>query len=413
MANFNPAGLFVTEVALNEVFVRDSLAENILRLDPNGDAQIYAMTGDFKSKKAYNVLHGYTQKKRLFPSVVVDDATDLNSTDTALVVDDVNGVVPGMVFQVPATGELIRVTAIVSATALTIQRGIGRIAAGVILDNAVLFGIGTAYERASARPTEMSIAPVFVPNYTVIVRNAWAMSDTDAEIMTINGWNNLAENKLDAAMLHAQYIEGWIIWGQPKIPTADAGAGNRLRSATQGVIDAVKQYADASNTTQLGSTTTYEQLETALEPMFTFNSELGSRGVRAGFCGNNAFKVIQHIGRKQTANQQILNEMTNNLGMRWHKVIIGIGVVNLMIHPMLNGVPGHSNTMIVVDLPAMSLAYLGDRNAKREEYTAEGRNTDAGRDAIGGSITTEFATEIRNPDGCGYLTNFTAGAASS
>lgn len=409
MSNFNPVGLFVSEVALDQVFIEDSLAEAILRLTPNGDAQIYAMTGDFRSKTAKNVLHGYTQKRRLFPSLTVDDATDLNATDTVLVVDSSVGAVPGLVYQVPATGELIRVTAVDSATQVTIQRGVGRIAAGNILDDAVLFGIGTSYERASPRPTERSIAPVFVPNYTVIVRNAWAMSDTDKEIMTQNGWENVAESKMDAMGLHAQEIEGHIIWGQPKAPTADPAGGNRLRSMTQGVLDAIAQYAPG-NVTQLGATTTYEQLQAAVEGAFVWDSDMTSRGMRVGFCDNQAMKVIQEIARLEPANHQMLKPRDNNLGMTWTQYITYIGTVNLKIHPMLNGVAVPNGLMVLVDLPALSLAYLGDRNGKREEYFNQGTQSDAGRDAIGGSITTEFATEIRNPDGCAHIYNFTAGA---
>ena len=405
MTDFNPLGLFVTETALPAQLREDSLPDTILRLMPNGTAQIYALMGEFGNVKAKQVEHGYTTKTMRFPDLVVDDADNLNSTDTTLVVDDTDGAVEGMVYQVPATGELIRIASITNATTVVIQRGVGRIAAGNILNNAVLFGIGVSLPRASDRPKARSIPPVYVPNYTVIVRTAWALSGTDKATVTKFGWENVAESRKDAMMIHSQECEAHIIWGQPKAPTADPVTGT-LKSSTQGIIDAIKQYA-AANSTAAGGTTTYAQMVAAVEDAFQQQSDVSSQGLRVAFMDNQAMKVFNDLGRLYGEIQMTMKKNAW-IGMRWTEFVFYLGDIMLKIHPLMNGVASPAGECIILDLPTIRLAFMEGRNGLREEFDIKGNHT--GKDAVGGSITTEFATEVRSPGTCAHISGLTAAA---
>ena len=51
--------------------------------------------------------------------------------------------------------------------------------------------IGSAHAEAVNRPTARSIATAWVPNYTVLVRNAWAVSGTTAAELAEAGFDNV------------------------------------------------------------------------------------------------------------------------------------------------------------------------------------------------------------------------------
>jgi hypothetical protein len=67
--------------------------------------------------------------------------------------------------------------------------------------------------------------------------------------------------------------------------------------------------------------------------------------------------------------------------------------------------------LLIMDMPALKLAYLEGRDTKSEEYGTNGKITENGVDAVGGSLTSELAVELTNPYSCGLITGLTAGAA--
>ena len=60
---------------------------------------------------------------------------------------------------------------------------------------------------------------------------------------------------------------------------------------------------------------------------------------------------------------------------------------------------------IIVDLPSFNLAYLGNRKTKAIDLLGEN-----GVDAVGGTLTTEVTTLVKNAQAFSALYNFTAAA---
>lgn len=137
------------------------------------------------------------------------------------------------------------------------------------------------------------INPVRTLNYTQIFRNTWAIPGTMAAINTTVGMGNAGESKEDAQIFHAQDIETSLLFGQRFQGTADG----QFISAMDGVVESVRRLAPAANTTTAGGTTNYDQLETAFDPMFNTNGGGKSGNVRTAFCGGDAIKIINKIGR--------------------------------------------------------------------------------------------------------------------
>lgn len=377
-----------------------SFAGTILRRFPNGSAPMFALTSQSGRSRAKSTTHGYFTKTMLFVAITSSAAL---VGDTNLVVSSTAGITAGMVLFNTRTSENVRVSAVVDATNLTITRAFGRIAAAAVNAADKWISVGTAFEEGSNRPTARRMSTVYVPNYTQIFRNAWALTDTARAMVAEMGYSNLAESRQDCMAFHSVDIESAMVWGQATMNTAGA---TPLHS-TQGIIDALEQYAPA-NTNAAGATTNYSQLVALVEPAFTSTANVGNPKGRVLFGDNKAIKVITDIGRKSGQVQIMQNE--TQFGMKYTSFQMYQGTLDLVIHPLFNGL-GMQGMALIMDMPAVKLAYMDGRDTKPEEYNTSGKLTENGTDAVGGSLTTELAVELINPYSCALITGLTAGVA--
>lgn len=381
-----------------------SFAGTILRLFPNGSAPMFALTSQTGKSSAKSTQHGYFSKTMTFIKTTITTAIASTAT-TSLEVASSAGMTVGMVLYFPSVRENVLVTAITDATNIVVKRGFGRTAAQAsIADDAVLFQVGTAFEEGSNRPTARQLGTTYIPNYTQIFRNAWGLTDTARASMSEQGYSNVAESRKDCSLFHATDIESAIIWGQPVAPAL--GAGGQPLHATQGVIDAMEQYAPG-NTNAASSTTTYDQLVALLEPAFAYSTDMANPKERTLFGDAQAIRVLNAIGVKSGQVQISMNE--TSFGMNFTKFKFYKGTVNLIEHPLMNGL-GQAGMALVMDMPALKLAYLEGRDTKAEEYGSNGKILESGVDGVGGSLTTELAVELINPYSCALITGLTAAA---
>lgn len=382
-----------------------SFAAQILRRFPNGTAPMFAMTSQSGKSRAKSSTHGYFSKTMTF--LVITMGTTALVGDTTLTFPSTAGIVPGMVFMNQRTLENVRVTAVNSATVVAVTRAFGRVAAAAVNNGDKWIQAGTAYEEGSNRPTARRLDTQYIPNYTQIFRNAWALTDTARASYAEMGISNIAENKNDCAMFHSTDIESAILYGQAIMNTAGATPIH----ATQGVIDALRQYA-SGNVNAAGSTTTFNQLVTLVESAFFYSTNLGNAKSRTAFCDNTAMKVMNQIGRASGQIQMTTKE--TKFGMKYVEFEFYLGTLELVIHPLLNGLQ-QTGTMLVMDMPALKLAYMEGRDTIPESYgvtpSQQGQVSDSGLDAQGGSLLSELAVELINPSSCALVTGLTAGIA--
>lgn len=405
-------GVFATPINPAELNKR-SFASTMMRLFPNGVAPIFALSSQTGRSKAVSSTHGYFTKTLTFASCYINNGAGYADSATTLTIDNGAGaaapdIQANHVLYLARTKEVFRVLSVAGGgTSITVAaRPFGRVANAALVDNDQLIVIGSAFEEGSARPTSRGLTTTYVPNYTQIFRNAWAVTDTARASLTEMGFSNIAENRQDGALLHAAEIESAILFGQPKMDTSTPSAPIH---ATQGIIDAVEQYAPTNVYTEAGGSTTYTELIDALEEAFTYSHDMGETTMRMSFAGAAAMKCINQIARLN-GTVQIMQGQTS-FGMRYMEFLFYKGTVIFKEHPILNGLPLQSGTNVVVDMPALKLAYLEGRDTKVEEYGGTGRNNANGVDAVGGSYTTEFAVELLNPAGCEVMYALAVGAA--
>jgi len=394
-------GIFNTSQNPAELNMR-SFAATLLRLFPNGSAPMLALSSQSGKSTAKASTHGYFSKTMTFIKTT-STAGDTN-VQTTLTIGSNVGMTVNMVLHNTRTRENFLVTAIpAGTTTITVTRAYGRVTAAALNAADSLIQVGTSYAEGSMRPAARQLATTYVPNYTQIFRNAWGLTGTAIASLSEQGYSNIAESRKDCSLFHSADIETAIIWGQPKMDTS----GAQPVHATQGIIDALEQYAPA-NTNTAGATTTYAQLVTLMEPAFRYSTDMSSSKQRVLFGDNQAIKVINDIGRL-SCQVQIMQSETS-FGMNFTKFRFHKGEIVIIDHPLMTEL-APVGTALVMDMPALKLAYMNGRDTQPEEYGSNGKVVELGTDGVGGSLLTELAVELVNPYSCALIEGLTAGAA--
>jgi hypothetical protein len=400
-------GIFNTSIITPDL-ARKSFAGMITRLMPNGAAPLFALTSMLNSETAVQSEHGFFTKTMIFPQLTIGAGGQL-STDTVFVVTSTQNVLPGMVMRVDSTGENILVQSIVSTTSVAVQRALGSIPAQAITAGTNLYQVGTAFEEASLRPNALAINPARITNLTQIFRNTWAISDTVRATQMIAGDTNVAENRQDCAAFHAADIEKALFFGQ-KFAGYKNGQPFRTMDGIYSMVSNLSYYPpsySSPNVTVAGSTTNYTQFEAAFDPAFNQATDPKVANERVLFVGGTAKKVINNIGRLNGTYYMVDGQ--TNWGLQFSTIKIARGTFRVIEHPLFNSNASWSKLAIAVDLSSFNVAYLGDRKTQNKEFNMNGQDAaDNGIDAVGGTLTTEVTTVIKNPPAFSIMTNLTA-----
>lgn len=399
-------GNFTTDLAAK------SFASMITRLMPNGTAPLFGLTSMLSSETALQVEHGFFSKTMIFPELKIDNGAGYSNVDTAMAVDSTTNLLPGMIMRVERTGENVIINTVVDATNITVTRGVGTVAAAAILDNDDFYQVGNAFEEASDRPLANNIIPVRVTNLTQIFRNTWSISGSAKATSVIAGDSTDAESRQDCAALHAADIEKSIFFGQKSSGTRN---GQPFRTAA-GLITMIEDpalypasYAGATNSWTAGATTNWSQLEGFLDPVFDQATDPKGANERVLFCGGDAKVVLNNIGRLN-GTYQLVDGQTN-WGLQFSTLTTSRGKFRLIEHPLFNTNAVWAKMAVGVDLPTFRLAYLAGRKTENMEFNTQGKiASDNGIDAVGGTLTTEVTTVVKNTPANVVIRNLTAAA---
>lgn len=407
-----PTGIFNTGNFTTDL-AKKSFAYMITRLMPNGSAPLFGLTSMLGEETAMQVEHGFFSKTMVFPEGKINNGAGYAAGATAFVLDSVDYLLVGMIMRVERTGENVIIDAINTGTnTITVTRAVGQVAAAAILDNDDLYQVGNAYEEASDRPIANNIVPVRVTNLTQIFRNTWAISGSADATEVIAGDTPTAESRQDCAAFHAADIEKAIFLGQKSQGTRN---GRPFRTM-DGLISMIENptyypasYGGATNSFTAGATTNWTQMLGFLDPVFDQATDPKGANERLLFCGGAAKLVINEIGRLNGTYQ--LMQGQTEFGLKFSTLITPRGNFQIIEHPLFNTNATWSKMAVAVDLPTFKLAYLKGRKTQNKEFNTSGNQAaDNGIDAIGGTLTTELTTVIKNvPANC-IIRNLTAAA---
>jgi len=401
-------GIF-TSGQLTQDLAKKSFASMITRLMPNGKAPLFGLTSMLPSDTALQTEHGFFTKTMLFPQLVL--AASATASDTILTVTSTTNVLPNMIMRVDTTGENLIVNAVISGTSVSVIRAVGTVSAQAISSAVSLFQVGNAFEEASLRPGSLVINPVRITNFTQIFRNTWAISDSVRSTMMLAGDTNVAESRQDCAAFHAADIEKAIFFGQRSQGTRNGQPFRTMDGLinTVGNLSYYPSYFSAVNVNTAGGTTNYTQLEGFLDPVFNQATDPKVANERVLFVGGTAKRVINNIGRLNGT--YYLSDGQTSYGLQFSTFKTARGTFNMIEHPLMNSNTSWSKMAVAVDLSTFRLAYLGDRKTQNKEFNQDADANDNGIDAVGGTLTTELTTVIKNPPANAVIYNLTAGAA--
>lgn len=403
-------GIFQSNLLAQDLAAK-SFAGMITRLMPNGNAPLFGLTSMLSADIALQAEHGFFTKTMVFPQFTVTAAGQL-ITDVIFTGTSTINLLPGMVMRVNTTGENIIVNSILSPTQIAVQRAVGTVAAAAIGASVNLYQVGTAFEESSLRPNALAINPVRVTNLTQIFRNTWAISGSVEATQMIAGDTNVAENRQDCAAFHAVDIEKAIFWGQ-KFSGQRNGQPFRAMDGVYSIVSNLAYYPPsygAANVTVAGGTTNYTQFEAAFDPCFNQATDPKVANERIMFVGGAAKKVINNIGRLNGTYYMVDGQ--TSWGLQFTTIKIARGTFRIVEHPLFTSNPDWSKVAFAIDLSSFNLAYLGTRKTQNKEFNMNGKDAaDNGIDAVGGTLTTECTTVIKNPPANGIMTGLTAAAA--
>ncbi len=403
-----------TGIFNSSLFTQDqakkSFAGMITRLMPNGTAPLFGLTSMLESETAVNVEHGFFTKTMLFPQLTLGGGGQAIG-DVVFTVTSTANVLPGMIMRVDSTGENVIINSILSTTQVGVTRAVGTVAAAAIAGAVNLYQVGNAFEESSLRPNALAINPQRVTNLTQIFRNTWAVSGSAAAVQMIAGDTNVAENKQDCAAFHAADIEKAQFFGQ-KFSGTRNGQPFRTMDGIYSIVSNLAYYPStysSANLTVAGATTNYTQFEAAFDPCFNQTTDPKVANERVLFVGGTAKKVINNIGRLNGTYMMVDGQ--TSWGFQFSTIKIARGTFRIVEHPLFNTNASWSKLAIAVDLSSFRLAYLGNRKTQHKAFNADGEEAqDNGIDAVGGTLTTELTTLIKNPPAFGIMTNLTAAA---
>lgn len=403
------AGMFTTSVMTQDL-AKKSFAGMITRLMPNGTAPLFGITSMLPSETAVQIEHGFFTKTMLFPNLVIG-AGGAAAGDTTLLVTSTANILPGMIMREDVTGENFIINNVVDATHVAVTRAVGTTSAQAMTAADACYQVGNAYEEASLRPNSLIINPVRVTNLTQIFRNTWAISDTIRATLTIAGETNIAESRQDCAAFHAADIEKALFFGQKSQGTRN-GQPFRTMDGLINIVSNIGYYPSsyaAANVTTAGATTTYTQLEAALDPVFNQATDPKVANERVMFVGGTAKRVLNNIGRLNGTYMMV--DGATSWGLQFSTFKTARGTFRVIEHPLFNSNSRWSKMAVAVDLTTFSVAYLGDRKTQNKEFNADADANDNGIDAVGGTLTTEMTCVVKNPPANAIVYNLTAGAA--
>lgn len=405
-----PTGIFTTSSFTQDLAAK-SFAGMITRLMPNGQAPLFGMTSMLPTEQALQVEHGFFTKTMLFPMITLNGAI-ADGTVTTLTVTSTTDILPGMLMRAESTGEVVIINSVLSATQVTVTRGVGS-TAGAIATVVNLYQIGNAFEEASIRPNALQINPVRITNFTQIFRNTWALSGSAQATQVIAGETTVAESRMDCAAFHAADIEKALFFGTKSQGTRNGQPFRTMDGLRNIILNASyypASYGGVVNNTTAGSTTNFTQLETALDPVFNQATDPKVGNERVLFVGGSARKVINNVGRLNST--YFIQNGATSYGLQFGQFNIARGSFRMIEHPLFNSNADWSKYAIAVDLSTFRVAYLGGRKTMKQEFNLSGDTVvDNGIDAVGGTLTTELTCVVKNPPANAIVTNLTAAAA--
>ena len=381
--------------------------ELIMFRNPNGSAPLFALTARIASESVNDPEFNWWDEPNDLIRLQVDAA--FASTVTALTVDspDPSASAPGIPYGLAThlkvgdllmledateaqvlTHELMQVTAVTSATAFTVTRGVAGSTAIAIADDDFLLKIGSAYAEGTAAADATSRNPIKYNNLCQIFKSTYEVTKTAEKTFARTG-DVVANDKKRKVFDHSRDIELAFMFGQ-KFETTGAN-GKPLR-----YMGGLREFIPTDTTTIFGTGVTLTTYMNATSPIFDWDTSAGDE--RIVFCGNGYLNTLNDLA---ALNGQIrFMETIKVFGMNLRRFVLPQGQLFIRAHPLMNRHAQYQDSAFIIDFSALKYRMLRDTFAEDNIQTP-------GDDSRKGQWLSEISLEVRHGGlSCGYHGNF-------
>lgn len=403
-----------------------SWREGILKLFPNGDAPLTAMTALMKKERVTDPEYNWWTKSlerqggavtNVFTGPGITNAyTSGGVAGTTLFAQMAEAVAdhlrPGHIVLLRDSANLnVDVTARVTAI---VKNGDNSYAAVKLLEaddnggsdyldscNTILV-VGNANSEGGERPESLHYNPTKNTNKCQIFRNALDLSRTALETKLRTG-DAYTEEKRETLQYHAIEMEKAFIRG---VQSETVGANGKKIRTTDGLVtmirngasDNVEDYPAASGYSGKAWTAAdggWLWLQIALERVFRYGSS-----EKMAFIGSTGLLGLSRIA--QTIGHINITPQTTEFGMDIHKLLTPFGTLMLKNHPLFSNEATDRGICLIFEPKNVRYRYVTDTMFKKDDNMTKGGN--AGIDGRQEEYLTEGGLEYHHPETASLLT---------
>lgn len=256
----------------------------------------------------------------------------------------------GDVIKNSRTGENMLVTAIASATTLTVIRAYGTTAAAAALAGDGIFIVGNANEENGGARNVNTTQSARETNFTQIFKTTIALSNTEKEA-DLYGGGDLPYQRSKKGTEHALDIERAFWWGEKNFSTTFNGVQGKPRRQTGGILEFIE--SGNSYVQNQGGVLTAPDLNTFLREGFTYgNSE------KMLFAGGMVLQAINEIARGQIQTKPL----DSTYGMKISQWVTAFGTINIVHNPLF--VEDYAGQAFLLDMECFRYRYMNNRDTK-------------------------------------------------
>lgn len=386
--------------------------ESILWRNPNGSALLTALTAKMRKQSVDDPEFAWWEEELNPIRLQVTTAVTTGQTTVAIDSGDAQDLVVGDVLLVEKTedtgytNELVRVTAVTSATAFSISRAFGGSTAATIADDAFLTRIGSAFEEGSNKANASTQNPTKFSNYAQIFKKSYEITGTAEETKARTG--DPLKNDKKRKMFHlAADMELAFLFGKKAEVT---GSGGKPLRSTGGLMYFLAQAyaAGATHCIRLWTTTpTEDELLDAVYKVWDYDTMDGNNPTeRLVFAGNAFINRLNKLARASSSTRVHFEGTVKTYGMELMKWVFPQGTIYLKSHPLMNVHPRYTNGAFILNPNGMIYRPVRNRDVKMDDGPGGKGIQTPGQDAKMGQWIGEVGIEWHHLKTMAYLGNF-------
>lgn len=337
-----------------EVFRPRNYRELFTLLEPNGTAPLNALLAMASSEPTDDPEYRNFRDELPERRMTIDMAGGAAAGVTALTLttsDNNRYAIAGAILVNSRTGEVMRVTADTTGTALAVQRNVGGTSLAILQSDALFVAGYAAQEGQGNAPTPITFDAVMAFNFTQIFRTSYSLSNTLAGTNLRTG-DKEDEMQVKALKMHMSDIERAMFFGRKAI---DNGSTAQPTRYTGGLLTELSNVIDIATHTTPGQMTEAQFDEYLIRNIFRFGAT-----EKLAFCGDLAVANLQRIGKARW--QPTVIEGTYGVKLVRYTTYAGDLLVHL--HPQFRQIPNMQNAMILLDFPHLKYRYMQGRDTQ-------------------------------------------------